>query len=59
MIPAAFEYVRPSSLSEAIAALRSGGDGVKVLAGGQIVDDDVGAVRIVPTSRDFPPKFFP
>jgi aerobic carbon-monoxide dehydrogenase medium subunit len=35
MIPAPFEYVRPSSLNEAVAALRDAGDDGKVLAGGQ------------------------
>ncbi|MDQ2873770.1 MAG: FAD binding domain-containing protein, partial [Actinomycetota bacterium] len=35
MIPASFEYVRPASLSEAIAALAAGGDDAKVIAGGQ------------------------
>lgn len=34
MIPAAFDYVRPTSLSEAISALGSGNN-VKLLAGGQ------------------------
>jgi carbon-monoxide dehydrogenase medium subunit len=35
MIPAAFEYVRPSSVDEAVAALAQAGDDAKVLAGGQ------------------------
>jgi aerobic carbon-monoxide dehydrogenase medium subunit len=35
MIPASFEYVRPSSLSEAVSALAAGGDDAKVIAGGQ------------------------
>jgi carbon-monoxide dehydrogenase medium subunit len=35
MIPAPFAYVRPSSLTEAVAALRDSGDEAKVLAGGQ------------------------
>jgi carbon-monoxide dehydrogenase medium subunit len=35
MIPAQFEYVRPSSLDEAIRALAEGGDDAKVIAGGQ------------------------
>ncbi len=35
MIPAKFEYVRPSSLDEAIRALADGGDDAKVIAGGQ------------------------
>jgi carbon-monoxide dehydrogenase medium subunit len=35
MIPAPFAYVRPSSLTEAVAALRDSGDEGKVLAGGQ------------------------
>ncbi|MCW2946951.1 MAG: molybdopterin dehydrogenase FAD-binding protein [Actinoallomurus sp.] len=35
MIPAPFDYVRPSSLPEAVAALRDAGDEAKVLAGGQ------------------------
>ena len=34
MIPAAFEYTRPASLDEAIAAVGSGG---KVIAGGQSI----------------------
>lgn len=34
MIPSAFDYVRPSTLDEALQALGGGGD-VKVLAGGQ------------------------
>jgi len=33
--PAQFEYVRPESLDEALAALAEGGDEAKVLAGGQ------------------------
>ena len=35
MIPAAFGYQRPASLDEALNAISSGDDGVKVLAGGQ------------------------
>ncbi|MEO7126825.1 MAG: xanthine dehydrogenase family protein subunit M [Nakamurella sp.] len=35
MIPAAFDYVAPNSIAEALAALREGGDEAKVLAGGQ------------------------
>jgi carbon-monoxide dehydrogenase medium subunit len=35
MIPAKFDYVRPSSLAEAIQALAGGGDDAKVIAGGQ------------------------
>jgi carbon-monoxide dehydrogenase medium subunit len=35
MIPAPFEYVRPSSVSEAVTALSEGGEDAKVLAGGQ------------------------
>jgi aerobic carbon-monoxide dehydrogenase medium subunit len=35
MIPAKFDYVRPSSLAEAIQALAEGGDDAKVIAGGQ------------------------
>ncbi|MFN2562213.1 MAG: xanthine dehydrogenase family protein subunit M [Jatrophihabitans sp.] len=35
MIPAAFEYVRPSSVSEAVSALAEAGEDGKVLAGGQ------------------------
>ncbi len=35
MIPAAFEYVRPESLAEAVQALAAGGDDAKVIAGGQ------------------------
>ncbi|HEV2371960.1 MAG TPA: xanthine dehydrogenase family protein subunit M [Streptosporangiaceae bacterium] len=35
MIPAAFAYVRPSSVSEAVQALADGGEDAKVIAGGQ------------------------
>ena len=35
MIPVAFDYVRPSSVDEAVAALVAGGDEAKVMAGGQ------------------------
>jgi aerobic carbon-monoxide dehydrogenase medium subunit len=35
MIPAKFDYVRPSSLAEAVQALADGGDDAKVIAGGQ------------------------
>ncbi|MGD0685094.1 MAG: xanthine dehydrogenase family protein subunit M [Streptosporangiaceae bacterium] len=35
MIPAKFDYVRPSSLDEAISALAGGGEDAKVIAGGQ------------------------
>jgi carbon-monoxide dehydrogenase medium subunit len=35
MIPAKFDYVRPSSLTEAVQALADGGDDAKVIAGGQ------------------------
>jgi carbon-monoxide dehydrogenase medium subunit len=35
MIPAAFEYVRPSSVAEAVAAIGSAGEDGKILAGGQ------------------------
>ena len=35
MIPAKFDYVRPSSIGEAVTALASGGDDAKVIAGGQ------------------------
>jgi aerobic carbon-monoxide dehydrogenase medium subunit len=35
MIPAQFDYVRPSSLGEALQALAGGGDDAKVIAGGQ------------------------
>src|SRR5438067_8921760 len=34
MYPANFDYVRPSSLDEAVALLARHGDGAKVLAGG-------------------------
>jgi aerobic carbon-monoxide dehydrogenase medium subunit len=34
VIPATFDYVAPSSLDEALAALRDGGEDAKVLAGG-------------------------
>lgn len=35
MIPGSFDHVRPSSLDEAVSALRSAGEEAKVLAGGQ------------------------
>jgi carbon-monoxide dehydrogenase medium subunit len=35
MIPAAFDYVRPSTVDDAVAALAAAGDDGKVLAGGQ------------------------
>ena len=35
MIPAAFDYQRPTTLDEALAALAAGNGGTKVLAGGQ------------------------
>jgi carbon-monoxide dehydrogenase medium subunit len=35
MIPAAFAYVRPTTLDEALQAVASGGEDVKILAGGQ------------------------
>jgi carbon-monoxide dehydrogenase medium subunit len=35
MIPAAFDYTRPSTVEEAVAALRDAGEDGKVLAGGQ------------------------
>ncbi|MFQ6173072.1 FAD binding domain-containing protein [Oryzobacter sp. R7] len=35
MIPAAFDYVAPTTVDEALAALAEGGDEAKVLAGGQ------------------------
>jgi aerobic carbon-monoxide dehydrogenase medium subunit len=35
MIPAQFEYTRPSSLAAAVEALAGGGDDAKVIAGGQ------------------------
>jgi carbon-monoxide dehydrogenase medium subunit len=35
MIPAAFDYVRPDSVAEAVSALAEGGEDAKVLAGGQ------------------------
>ena len=35
MIPAKFDYVRPSSVDEAVSALSSGGEDAKVIAGGQ------------------------
>ena len=35
MIPAKFDYVRPSSIGEAVTALAGGGDDAKVIAGGQ------------------------
>ena len=35
MIPAKFDYVRPSSVEDAVSALAAGGDDAKVIAGGQ------------------------
>jgi len=35
VIPAKFEYVRPSSVEEAVQALQQGGEDAKILAGGQ------------------------
>jgi carbon-monoxide dehydrogenase medium subunit len=35
MIPAAFDYVRPGSVAEAVSALGAAGEDAKVLAGGQ------------------------
>jgi carbon-monoxide dehydrogenase medium subunit len=35
VIPAKFDYVRPGTLDEAVAALAGGGDDAKVIAGGQ------------------------
>jgi carbon-monoxide dehydrogenase medium subunit len=35
MIPAAFDYVRPSTVEEALQALADGGEDAKILAGGQ------------------------
>ncbi|GAA1234200.1 FAD binding domain-containing protein [Pseudonocardia alaniniphila] len=35
MIPSKFDYVKPSSVADAITALRDGGDDAKILAGGQ------------------------
>jgi aerobic carbon-monoxide dehydrogenase medium subunit len=35
MIPAKFDYVRPSSVSDAVSALAEGGEDAKVIAGGQ------------------------
>jgi len=35
MIPAAFDYIAPTSLSEALKALSETGEGAKILAGGQ------------------------
>jgi aerobic carbon-monoxide dehydrogenase medium subunit len=35
MIPAKFDYVKPSSVGEAVQALASGGEDAKIIAGGQ------------------------
>ncbi len=35
MIPSAFDYVRPSSVEEAVSALAAGDEDVKIMAGGQ------------------------
>jgi len=37
MIPAAFDYVRPGSLDEALAAIASGDGNIKVIAGGHSI----------------------
>jgi carbon-monoxide dehydrogenase medium subunit len=34
MIPASFDYMRPNTVEAAVAALKQGGDGAKVIAGG-------------------------
>jgi len=35
VIPAKFDYVKPATVAEAVAALRQGGEDAKILAGGQ------------------------
>ena len=35
MIPAPFDYVRPTTVEEAVTALREGGEDAKIMAGGQ------------------------
>jgi carbon-monoxide dehydrogenase medium subunit len=35
MIPAAFDYARPTTVDEALSAIAAGGEDVKILAGGQ------------------------
>ena len=35
MIPAEFDYVRPATVEEAVAALAAGGEDAKVISGGQ------------------------
>jgi carbon-monoxide dehydrogenase medium subunit len=35
VIPSKFDYVRPASVADAVAALQQGGDDAKILAGGQ------------------------
>lgn len=35
MIPASFDYLAPTSVADALAALEEAGDDAKVLAGGQ------------------------
>jgi len=35
VIPASFDYVRPSTVDEAVQALASAGEDAKVIAGGQ------------------------
>jgi aerobic carbon-monoxide dehydrogenase medium subunit len=35
VIPAKFDYVKPTSVAEAVSALQQGGDDAKILAGGQ------------------------
>ena len=35
MIPAKFDYVKPSSVEEAVTALAEGGEDAKIIAGGQ------------------------
>jgi hypothetical protein len=35
VIPASFEYARPTTVDEALQAIADGGDDVKIMAGGQ------------------------
>src|SRR5919112_1102913 len=51
MIPAAFEYARPTTVDEALQAIAAGGDDVKILAGGQSLIPDM-RLRLAAPERD-------
>ncbi|MFJ3640776.1 FAD binding domain-containing protein [Streptomyces sp. NPDC090108] len=50
MIPAAFDYARPTTVEEAVRVLAEGGEGAKVLAGGQSLLPMMRLRRAVPKS---------